>query len=624
MSSDQAEFDALYERARLALLWQTFAVTGDLAAARVGVRDAFISAWHHWRQVSRLDRPEDWIRPHSWAHAARLHSTRPWHRNRDLHPEARATLDALGTLSALQRRMLVLTSLTPGALADQARELGLPQAEAERALQAGTAGFALARGVQTTQVRSALEPLREHIADSSWPAAVQIRRAGTARRRTYTAAGVLATVAAVVVSGFVVTQDATAGPLTRPALIDREQLGAVQIFADPRPVSAVPVVLDAADLLSVNQVERLAPRRSWRQTLTSDNSAGTGTALPCRQDRAADPDGVQMLMRAFETRSKSAGPDLSAVQISELSADKKAAKRAFKAAAGWYSGCLDRRMQLLSSHRVESVGDQADLFVLRSWEPPVTTLTVGIARSGQITTTTLNQAPGVAAPDREAAAALLAAATNSLCGAPGTATCAGPPSATVIPPPAAGVVPGMLSEVDLPPVTKIAKAWVGTEARRTRQNFAASGCAQADFTGKTISNTLTRSFLIPTAKVPTEFGLTQTVGTMPADQARTWVANLRNQIDQCAKKGLGTKVKRLVQRISPQQDLTVWKIDTEISDQRSVRYQMAVLRDGTAISQLGFIDAPDVAMAPGAFGDLAERALERLPRMPRPARPARN
>lgn len=616
MPSDQTEFDAVYERARLPLLLQTFAATGDAAAARIAVRDAFIGAWHHWRKVSRLEAPEDWIRPQAWAYASRLHSTRPWHRNRDLDPDARATLDALASLSGPQRKMLVLTSLTPGTLVDQARELGLPQSDAERALQAGTAGFALARDVQTTQVRSALEALREYVADSSWPDAAQIRRAGTARRRTHVAVGVLATVAAVVASGFVVTHDASAGQLTRPVLIDRE--GQVQVFADPRPVSKVPVVLDTADLLSTDQVERVAPQRDWRQTLTSDNSAGTGTALPCRQERAADPDGVQLLLRSFATRRKSAGPKLSAVQISELSADQRSAKGAFKTAAGWYSGCLDRRMQLLSSHRVEAVGSQADLFVLRSWEPPVTTLAVGIARSGQITTTTLSQTPGTDAPDREAAAALLAAATNSLCGSPGAATCAGPPSATVIPPPAAGVVPGMLSEVDLPPVTKVAKPWVGTEARRTKQNFAASGCARGDFTGTSISHTQTRSFLIPTATLPTEFGLTQTVGTMPEIQARTWVANLRDQITKCAKKAVGTEVTQLVQRTGPEQDLTVWEINTEISDQRSVRYQMAVLRNGTAISQLGFIGAQDVAMAPGSFADLAERALERLPRMPRP------
>ena len=51
---------------------------------------------------------------------------------------------------------------------------------------------------------------------------------------------------------------------------------------------------------------------------------------------------------------------------------------------------------------------------------------------------------------------------------------------------------------------------------------------------------------------------------------------------------------------------------------RSVSYQMAVLRNGTAISQIGFIPAQGVAMAPGAFAALADRALLRLQRMPEP------
>ena len=57
------DFDAFYKAARHRLLLQTYALTGDLPAARGAVRDAFVHAWHHWRKVSRLEDPESWVRP---------------------------------------------------------------------------------------------------------------------------------------------------------------------------------------------------------------------------------------------------------------------------------------------------------------------------------------------------------------------------------------------------------------------------------------------------------------------------------------------------------------------------------------------------------------------------------
>ena len=176
----------------------------------------------------------------------------------------------------------------------------------------------------------------------------------------------------------------------------------------------------------------------------------------------------------------------------------------------------------------------------------------------------------------------------------------------------------MLSEVDLPPVTRIEKPWVGTQVRKATVNYAASGCARAPFSSETISNALTRSFVVPNAKLPAEFGITQTVGTTPKRLAGDWVTHVRQRIAVCAEKRLGTTVNRVVHRTGEAEDITVWHLTTEISDDRSVHYLMAVLRSGTAISQLGFIPAPGVEMRPGAFIELSERALDRLGRMPEP------
>ncbi len=58
--------------------------------------------------------------------------------------------------------------------------------------------------------------------------------------------------------------------------------------------------------------------------------------------------------------------------------------------------------------------------------------------------------------------------------------------------------------------------------------------------------------------------------------------------------------------------LSVWHLTTELSDNRSLTYSMAILRSGTGVGQLSFVQAPDVTMSDGAFDALALRALDRL------------
>jgi DNA-directed RNA polymerase specialized sigma24 family protein len=157
------EFDAFYKDARDRLLLQTYALTGDLPASRAAVRDSFVVAWHHWRKISRLEDPESWARPHAWSHAQRRHTGRLWRREKGLAPADRATLDALGKLPVTQRKTLLLTHLTTVSMADMAREVGLPPADAERELQTATAQFAVHRDVPTTSIRVLFEGLRRHV-----------------------------------------------------------------------------------------------------------------------------------------------------------------------------------------------------------------------------------------------------------------------------------------------------------------------------------------------------------------------------------------------------------------------------------------------------------------------------
>lgn len=609
------EFDAFYKDARDRLLLQTYALTGDLPASRSAVRDAFVAAWHHWRKVSRLDDPEAWARPHAWAHAQRRHTARLWHREKGLDPEVLATLDALGKLPVNQRKTLLLTQLSSVSMADMAREVGLPQAQAERELQRATAQFAVHRDVATTSVRAMFEPLREHVAAAvRWPRSTIIRRAGTRRRRTHTAVGAVGAAVALVVTGALVTD--VAG--VRPTLgrDDHAATTATEMDGTARRV-ATPETLPDSAMLTARQVAKGVSGPRWRVGETNDNTGGDGLVLPCQQERYADPRGTAALLRTFDAGK---GKDAAAAfQVTEVSGSGKAAGRTFDRTLDWYAGCGDARVQLLSTHRVARVGDEAMMLVLRAWKQP-STMVVGVARSGQLTTTTLSRVPGERAPDLDRSAGLLATAVDGLCRLPDAGACAGRPRHAVAPAVPVGQVPGMLGEIDLPPVTGVVRRWVGTEPRRAVTNVAATSCDRADFSAPPMTNNMTRSFLVPGAKVPDEFGLTETVGSMPAARAHAFVERVRSRLDACPDKDLGTDVSLLAEQTTRTSDLSVWHVSTEISDKSTVDFLMGIARDGTSIAQVGFVPSGRVTMASGAFPALVRRALDRLAAMPPPAK----
>jgi hypothetical protein len=117
-----------------------------------------------------------------------------------------------------------------------------------------------------------------------------------------------------------------------------------------------------------------------------------------------------------------------------------------------------------------------------------------------------------------------------------------------------------------------------------------------------------------------EFGLTETVGSLPPKQAASFIENARTRLGDCARRDLGTDVTLGSRKDEDDRALTVWHLQTELSDKRSLTYSMAILRSGTSVAQLNFVEAPDVTMGPGEFEALALRALDRLGELPRPRR----
>jgi DNA-directed RNA polymerase specialized sigma24 family protein len=598
------EFDAFYKDARERLLMQTYALTGDLPAARSAVRDAFVAAWHHWRKVSRRPDPEAWVRPQAWAHAQRRHTTRIWHRDKSLDAESRATLDALAKLSMTQRKVLLLTQLSSVTMQEMAREVGLTDEAAERELQTATSRFAQHRDVASTSVRAHLQALSERAAGARFPRPTIIRRAGAARRRAHTGTGVAAAVVALLLGGAVVHESGGAaadlnGASARGSTVSGEDADST---------------LRQGDLLSTAQVGQLATRRTFTAPQTDDNTEGDGINVICQQDRFADPEGRGALVRKFETTGS---PSMSAVQTVELSNNEAAAHAAYLKTIMWYSGCRDERVQLLSTHRLTGSGDEGRLLVVRSWASPVTTYTIGVARTGSIVTSAVRRVQSGETPSLDPMVSLMGTAVWSICDHPAAGTCATRPRATPVTPPPAEEARGLLQVVDLPPVEAVTKPWVGTDPLRPKVNTAATRCDDADFMDPAIPYATTRSFLVPQAKLPSAFGLTETLGAFRSSSAAgKFVDRVRTKMDRCEDKDPGTTVTRTTDRSSKGEDLTLWKVTTEISDKKSVSYLMAIGRRDNVVVQVGFVPVPGHTLGRAAFTDLAERALDRIANLP--------
>ncbi len=379
----------------------------------------------------------------------------------------------------------------------------------------------------------------------------------------------------------------------------------------------VTITLPEHALLASSDISEHYSRLDWTTNRTGDNSGGNGLVVPCQRSRYAAPRGVAALVRVFESSRAKKQRRQTLTQLAEAAPSEAASQRAYRTAVRWFAGCDAPRMQLLSTRAPRDVGDEAVLLTLRSWQRPVGTVVVGVARTGRYVTATVLQAPGDQAPGRGSASALLAEAVGGLCILPEAGACAPRSPATprrpAIP---TGTAPAMLGEIDLPPVPGVKRPWVGTRPRRAMTNDAASGCDATSFSGRfrkrPFRHTATRTFVVPEAGLSREFGLTETVGALPGAVAAALVGRVRRQLSTCEERDLTTSVVEVRSSDDGPRNLSVWRLDVQVTDSREITFWMAFLRDGDAVGQLGFVPDGSRDIGEAGFVAVAERALERL------------
>ena len=628
------EFDAFYKDARDRLLLQTYALTGDLPASRAAVRDAFVVAWHHWRKVSRLEDPEAWVRPHAWAHAQRRHTARLWHRDKGLDPEVRATLDALGKLAGHPAQGAAAHPADHG-LDGRHGPRGRAPARRRRARAADR--DRPVRACTATSRPPASAPLFEALRRARRDRALAAARPscagpGAARRRTHTAVGAVAAVAALVLTGSLVTDaagvrptlDRDAASTARPARPRRRRRSRRRPDAPPdrRPSCR------RTRCSRRTRSRRTSAAGSWTVRATTDNTAGDGLVLPCQQERYADPRGTAALVRTFAT-------DAAPGRRRPRRASRRPGRPRSPAARGRAQRAYDTHPRLVRRvhrragpaalhaprRRRRRRGDAARAALLgRPGDHHGRRRGPHRAADHHDRPTRLAAAPST--PDAGAPPGCSATAVDGLCDLPGRRARArsGPGSRDGR---AAARRRGARHAHRGRPAAG-RRAWTGPGSapspRRPSSNVAATGCDRADFSAAPMTNNLTRSFLVPGRRAARQFGLTETVGSLPAGAA-AGVRRARPGPDRrLPDKELGTEVTALRQVRTERTDLTVWQ-----RDHRDHRQATVELPDGRSSATAR--RSPRSASSrtagrrwrPTPSSRSSHRALDRLSALPPPA-----
>ena len=597
----EESYDSFYRATRRQLLHQAFALTGDLPAAQFAVREAYVGAWQHWRKVRRLEDPLDWVRPRAWQLAQRRHTARIWHRKKGLSEEHTQVLDALSKLPVAQRRVLLLVELAGLDLIHAARELGVTPEVATQNLHRATAQLTDALGTDEPGVLDRIVALDTLLDGAALPRGPIVRRAGRKRRQGQALVGAVAAVLVALGAGAVAYQ---------PSATNAVDLHLVKPKA-PIDVSALSASAPTAhNLLDRDQIRRLGLSQTWEVTHTGNNTSGDGINTVCQQARFADPDGYAAIVRSFRALGS---PRRTAVQTVEVSKTEKQAQEGFRTTVGWYAGCRVGRLQVLNAYRVENIGDEADVLMVRIWKKPVTTMSVAVARTGRVTTSTVGTSVGASPPPARQITQSLADAVAMLCGRSGSQDCAKQPTYRVVPPPPSGEERGILAVADLPPVGRIAQPWVGTAPAPARVNPSATTCDRADFTKSGARTTRTRTYLIPEASLPARFGLSETYGVFPSTKAAArFLTGVRAKVDRCEDRDLATKVTNAQRQRTSSLDLSTWDLSTEVADDRSVRFRLGFVRVGRTVAQLTFAPSPADDVTARSFHALLVRAGDRL------------
>ncbi|MGW7684222.1 hypothetical protein ACWGID_26000 [Kribbella sp. NPDC054772] len=373
--------------------------------------------------------------------------------------------------------------------------------------------------------------------------------------------------------------------------------------SDDKPTES-PVLADDKALLDVTGAKALGATGAWAVAKTADADSAPDTAFVCQPQRFADPSGLRTWVRTFQNATTKD----TAVQYVDVSNDKPTAAKTYAAVVHWLSQCNTPQTRLSAGYVTTGVGQAGVIAVFGSVPGAKTTKykTVSVTLAGQATMVIEHDTLAKTPPRPDAVLAATSAATKKICAQTGGCSTAAPLAKPALLPNVD--TPGFMASVDLPLLTEINKTWVSATAKTT----AGTGCEKLDFKKAKATKFGTVTYVTPDAKVPTEFGLDDTVATFATPAAASdFVSQVRKNIDACGKNVSNAKV----ESTGTVQTGTIkgksWKATYDTGDGKKFVYRIGVAGAGNRAVYVLFPVLKELDLTDDAFNETLSRAADR-------------
>jgi len=363
------------------------------------------------------------------------------------------------------------------------------------------------------------------------------------------------------------------------------------------------VLADAKVLLDATTAKQLGATGAWAITQTADGSTAPDHAFVCQSQRFADPAGLRTWVRTFQNSATKN----TAVQYVEVSNDASAANKAYSSILGWLGQCNTPQIRLTSSYVTTGVGQRGMIAVFGQPSDGKTNYkTIAVSVAGQATMVLEHDTTASTPPKPETVLAGAAAGVKRICaqtGGCGTGTPTAKPSLLPTTEPA-----GFMAPVDLPVLDDIDKPWVSASA----QVGSGTGCEKLNFTKAKATEFKAQTYVAPEAKVPTEFGLDDTVAKFATQAAANdFVSQIRKNVDGCEKNVSNAKVKSTGSVSTASIKGESWRATYDIVGGKTFTYRIGIATAGSRAVYVVFPVLKGLDISDTAFNETLTRAAER-------------
>lgn len=610
MMSRADAYDAYFHESRVRLLPQVYAYTGNPEVASRALADALTAAGQHWHKLSEIpDRGSEykdaWIRQRAFDASERRHQRRtPWYvAARKTADENRPLLLALGALEPQVRKLVILSSMAAVDLPTAAREVGVTDDAATEALREAAATLS-SRGIDSSPaaLTAALERLSHDVLDQPMDRPSRLRREGNRRRRSHMLLAAVTSLALAVAAG-AMTAAQVDDPVAQPE----------RVAPQPRETTPAPRPDLTREQLAPTAVAiMLDESRRWRLTDSSGDFAVTEPIDECVSSMPSSPRAQHLWVRTF---ASGGGRPTRATQMLEVEPSRRAARLAHLRLVEQFAGCAVGGHQLVAFRSLDGVGDRAAVLTLRHVdEGGLQDERVAVARSGRALVTWVARGTAANPVDPSDLVRVVSRSVDSVCRLAQGACSTRNIKLTDQPPPPQESARGFLTTVDMPLFAAVTRPWVATPPREFTANPAATECDRADFAAAGAKPVLSRSFVVPGARLPAYFGMTQTIGRFAtAAGAARFMQDVISAVRAC-----GDRLRTInVEADDPVRlaDVTgrVWRIEVATSPEVQLIFRVALLRYRDTVTQVTYTPAARADTSHDGYAAVVvPRAAQRL------------